>query len=377
MRAAKALLVIFLVALFGWHVRTLRRDVARRGTTIISTKEKLRSVTHDVILRDASLDHAITLLYAIDLSTETTITLAPEIKITGGPVAFDVLDRPVFLETRMNKGETKITFAPPPPAFGAARQVTIAFTTDAPPLRYGWGYRARPLPWATTFAAPRVPSLLQAHVSELVSASGWGCTYGESGGRICALSLSGRRRSVSIPMKPSRDVPWRLVFAAALGAAISFVMWANYRRWSKHADAMGMRDDDEIPTTEEFIAEYRRTPKVRRVEPSDEIDPFDAVALVARAITAVLGLIGSIFLVSHFESGFFPIIGPLALAIWAALAGLVLTVAVGIDRPRPWVALGGIVVLSIVAAIPNMRWTLPGLLPLLAATLMQLTAKES
>ncbi len=374
MRAAKALLVILLCALFAWHVRTARREARQRGVTSISTADKLRSVTHDVILRDRSLDHAITLTYAIDLDRPTEIVLAPEIHVTGGPVAFDVLDRPVYLETRITHGETRISFGPPPPAFGAARQITLAFSTDAPPLRYGWGYRARPLPWATTFAPPRVASMIHAHVPALVSASGWGCTYGEAGGRICALSIGGRKRPVALPMEPSADVPFRLAFAATLGAAISFVMWAIYRRWSKHADAMGLRDDVEIPTTEEFIAEYRKKPRPRPSVP-DEIDPFDAVALVARGIIGVLGLIGSIFVVSHFEGGFFPIAAPLALMLWTALAGAVITLAIGIDRPRPWVSVAAVVVLATIATIPQARWMVPGLIPMLAAVLMQLTAK--
>jgi hypothetical protein len=350
MRALKALVVILIVALFAWHVRRLRGETRRRGVTEISTLDKLRSITHDLILRDQSLDHAITLTYAIDLRTDTTIKFAPEINITGGPVAFDVLDRPVPIQVQRHNNQTSVTFAPPPPAMGAARQITIAFTTDAPPLKYGWGYRARPLPWATTLAPPRIASMIHAHVPETVSASGWGCTYGTGEGRICALSLSGRRRSVAVPMEPASDTPFRLAFGAVLGTAISFVMYAIYRRWSVHA-------------------------KVMETAQLHEIDPFEAVALVARGIVAVLGLIGSIFLVGHFGSGFFPIMGPLALTIWAGVAGVVIVVAAGIDRPRPWVALALLIVLGTIATIPAASWILPGLPPLLAASLMQFTAK--
>lgn len=350
MRALKALVVILLAALFGWHVRRLRAEVRHRGVTEISTADKLRSVTHDLILREKSLDHAVTLTYAIDLRTDTTITFSPDIVITGGPVAFDVLDRPVSLQTVRRNNQTIVTFAPPPPAFGAVRQITIAFSTDAPPLKYGWGYRARPLYWATTLAPPRVASMIQAHVPETLSATGWGCTYGENEGRICALSLQGRRRPVSVPMESSRDFGFRIAFAAALGTAISSVMYAIYRRWNVHAVTM-------------------ETAQVH------EIDPFDAVALVARGITGVLGLIGSIFLVGHFGAGFFPIPGPLALTIWAVIAGVVVVTAVGIDRPRPWIALVMIVVLGTIASIPAASWMLVGLIPLLAASAMQLTAK--
>lgn len=372
----KAVVIILITVLLVWHVRFLRSETRRRGITEISTAPKLRSLTHDLMFRDGALDHAITLTYAIDLGTDTVIKLAPEIRLTGGPVAFDVLDHDVPLTTQLVGNQTLITFAPPPPAFGAVRQITIAFSTAAPPLKYGWGYRARPLLWATTLAPPRVAAMIQAHVPQTVSASGWACTYGASEGRICALPLQGRRRPVAVPMEPSPDTTFRLVLAAALGTAISLVMYAIYRRWAVHADAMGLRDDIDIPTVDEFIAEYRRRPRqARDAAPADEIDPFEAVALVARGIIAVLGLIGSLFAVSHFGGGFFPIIGPLALAIWAVIAGTVITIAVGLDKPRPWIALGLLVVLGTVAAIPSAAWILPGLVPLLAASLMQLTAK--
>lgn len=340
----KALVVIVVVALGLYHLRRWRGAVKSRGVTTITTADKLRSVTHDLMLRQASLDHAITLTYAIDLGTDTTLHLAPEIVITGGPVAFDVLDRPLPLTVRGNA----ITFAPPPPAFGAVRQITIAFSTAAPSLKYGWGYRARPLLWATTLAPRRVAAMIQVHVPQTVSAAGWGCTYAENEGRICALSLQGRRRAVAVPMEPSNDSAWKLVFAGVLGTAISTLMYAIYRRWSVHADAMGR---------------------------PEEIDPFEGVALIARGIVAVLGLIGSAFLVAHFEGGFLPLPGPMALSIWTAIAGITVVTAVGVDRPRPWIALIIITVLGTVAAIPTAAFILPGLLPLLAATLMQLTAK--
>lgn len=368
-RRLKLLVVLVGLLFAAIHVRMLQQDQRARGVTRVSTESKLRRITHDVFQRDGSLDHALTLNYDIDLADTTTIELAREIRVTGGPVAFDVLQRAVPLEIRVERGETKLSFPPPPPALGAARQITIAFTTTMAKPTYGWSYRAVALPWATTLARPRVTTHVQAHVTGSTSAPGWRCTEDE-GGRICAMEAR-RRRTLAIPIERVDDNPGKLLLALVAGVAITALMAAIYRRWAAHADRMGM--PDAAPTMEEFVSEYRRASR-QRPSRSDDGDPFEAVALIARGITAVLGLLAAVFLVSHFEGGFFPIPGPYALTLVSAIAGLTLVTAVGFATPRPWLALALLDVVLVISLLPWARFVLPAIPPLFAAVAMQLTA---
>ncbi len=369
-RRFKLLIVLVGLLFAAIHVRNLQQERRARGVTRISTESQLRRSTHDIFQRDGSLDHVLTLNFAIDLRERTTIDLAREIQITGGPVAFDVLERAVPLEVHVEKDQTSISFPPPPPALGAALQVSIAFSTPMAKPTYGWSYRAVALPWATTLVGPSVTSYVQAHVNGATSAPGWRCTEDE-GGRICTMEAR-RRRSLAIPIERVDDNVGKLLFGLVAAVVISTLMYAIYRRWSAHAEQMGMPDD--APTMEEFVAELRRGPRQRTS--IDEIDPLEAVALLARGITAVLGLLAAVFLVSQFEGGFFPIPGPYALTLVFAAAGLTLITAVGFATPRPWLAIAMIDVLLVVALLPWARFFLPGLVPLFAAVAMQLTAKQ-
>jgi hypothetical protein len=364
-RVVKVLVVGLSLLLAAIHLRLMQQERSARGVTVISTAPELRKVTHDVFRREGSLDHALTLNFAIDLREQTVIDLAREIRITGGPIAVDVLDRPVPLS--VNATGNKIAFAPPPPAFGALRQVTIAFTTAMPKPTYGWSYRAVAVPWAATLAPA---TIVQSHVNGATSAPGWRCGEDETG-RVCAIDVR-RRRSLALPIERVDDSRAKLLLGLVVGVTISVLMVAIYRRWSAHAERMGM--PDEAPTIEEWVAEQRRATARRASRSSvDEIDPLEAVALIARGITAVLGLLASVFLVSHFEGGFFPMLAPLALSIWCAVAGITIVTAVGFATPRPWAAFALLCFAMMIALIPAARFILPGVPPLFAAVAMQLT----
>jgi len=354
-RLTSALLVAGF-ALAATHVRMYRNEQLARGQGTLSEATRLRSWTHDVFPRDRALDHAITMVFDIDLREPITLSFARQPHLTSAPVAFDVLDRPVPVEARVKGDETTITFPPPPPALGGARQLTLAFSTNAPKPTYGWGYRAVAIPWATSLAPPRVPTIVQAHVQETISAHGFRCSQEESG-KICAIDAH-RRRALAVPIAPVADLPFRIGFALALVTVISTLMVAIYRRWEALAARLGI-GASEPP---------------RPTRPSAEVDPFDTAALVARAIVAVLGVVAAVFFVGNFEGGFMPMIAPLALSLWALVAGATVVAAVGIDRPRPWGAMLVVVVLAALALHPLLRWILPGLAALAATVTMQLTA---
>lgn len=354
-RLGTALLVVGF-GLAAVHVRLYRNEQLARGRGTLSAASRLRSWTHDVVPRGASLDHAITMVFDIALSEPVELTYVHQPHLTSAPVAFDVLDRSVPVEAKTSGDTTTITFPPPPPAFGGVRQVTLAFSTAAPPLTYGWGYRAMALPWATALSTPRVPTIVQAHVQQTISAHGFRCSE-EPSGRVCAIDAH-LRRALAIPVEPVADQPFRIGFALALGVAISSVMYAIYRRWEALAAKLGLG----MP------------PRASRV--SSEVDPFDTAALVARAITAVLGVVAAVFLVGSFEGGFMPLVAPLGLSLWALVAAAIMVVAVGIDRPRPWHGIAAVVVLAALALHPKLRWILPGLAVLAATVAMQLTAPQ-
>jgi len=332
-RVVKLLVVALLLLLGGIHLGFVQQERRARGVSRISTPPG--RVIHDVFPRGDELDHALTLTFPIDLSTTTSVELAPEVRITGGPVAVDVLDHPVTLTVNGNR----IEFAPPPPAFGAVRQLTIAFSTAMPKSTYGWSHRAVALPWVNTISPTMT---VQAHTHGATTAPGWRCTEDETG-RVCALEAR-RRRALAIPIERVDDTKWKLALGLFVAAAITALMFAIYRRWAAHAERM--------------------------VTPGEEIDPFDAVALMARGITAVLGLLASVFFVSFFEDGFFPLAAPFALSIWCAVAGITIVASMS----RPWPALALICFTMMIALAPAARFVLPGVLPLTLAVAMQLTA---
>lgn len=351
-RLTTALLVVGF-GLAAAHVRLYRNEQLGRGQGTLSAASRLRSWTHDVVPRGPVLDHAITMVFDIALSEPVELTYVHQPRLTSAPVAFDVLDRPVPVEAKTSGDTTTIAFPPPPPAFGGVRQVTLAFSTTAPPLTYGWGYRAMAIPWATALSTPRVPTIVQAHVEQTISAHGFRCSE-EPSGRVCAIDAH-RRRALAVPIEPVADRPFRIGFALALGVALSSVMYAIYRRWEALAARLGLG----------------MAPRA-----SGEVDPFDTAALVARAITAVLGVIAAVYLVGSFEGGFMPMIAPLGLSLWALVAAAIMVLAVGVDRPRAWHAVLAVVVLAALALHPGLRWILPGLGALAATVAMQLTAPQ-
>lgn len=370
-RRLHAALLLSAFALAGLHVRLYREEQRSRGQGTLSVPKNLRSWTHDVVPREGTLEHAITMVLDIDLREPVVLKFSRRPRLTGGPVAFDVLGNPLSIAAEVVGDDTIITFPPPPPAFGAVRQITIGFTTDAPRPTYGWGYRAVAVPWAARSAPPRVPAIVQAHVEQTISAHGFRCSA-EPEGRVCAIDAQ-RRSTLAVPIAPVADTPWRLVFALSLILSVSGVMFAIYRRWSALAARMGVRDSAPLPTTEEALAEVSRPSRRPSII---EGDPFEAVALVARGIVAVLGVVASIFVVGTVEGGFLPLVAPLALSVWALVAGTVLVLAVGIDRPRAWVAVLLLAALEVLAVHPLMRWMVPGLAVLAGAVLMQLTARQ-
>jgi hypothetical protein len=375
-RRLLAALVLLGFILIGLHVRRIREEALARGTTRISTERRLRRLVHDVMRRDGALDHALTLSFDIDLPDVTTIELAPSVKITGGPIAFDVLQRPVDLQIGSERDRTTIAFAPPPPALGAQRQITIAFSTDAPAPTFGWGHRAVAIPWATTLVPSRVPASVQSHVIGSTDAPGWRCSE-DLEGRICTTDTK-RRRLLAAPIERFDDTKHKLAFVFVIVMAITALMAAIYRRWALLAESMGMRDENVTPTMDEFIDRVRKEYRARRSSfpGREEVDPLEAVALIARGITAVLGLIASVFLLSHFENGMFPISAPIALSAWIVLAATTIVLAVGFARPRPSLALVLLLAIGAIALHPAMQWIRAGIPPLIAAVLMQLTAKR-
>lgn len=352
-RLSTALLVVGFV-LAAVHVRIYRNEQLARGQGSISAAARLRSWSHDVFRRDRSLDHAITLTFDIEQSEPIKLSFLREPHLISAPVAFDVLERPVPIAARVQGNETVLEFPAPPPAFGGIRQITLGFSTAAPPLTYGWGYRAAALPWAGAVAPPRVPTIVQAHVQETISAHGFRCSQ-ESTGKICAIDAH-RRRALAVPFEPVADQPFRIGFALALAVALSSVMFALYRRWEVLARRLGIGE--------------------RPSRASQDVDPFDTAAFVARAIVAVLGLVAAVFLVGSFEGGFMPMIAPLALSLWALVAAAVVVLAVGLARPRAWAALGITIGLAALALHPALRFILPGLAALAATVTMQLTAPQ-
>lgn len=363
-RLTSALLVAGF-ALAAVHVRLYRNEQLARGQGTLSAATRLRSWTHDIFPRERAMDHAITMAFDIDVRDTIELSFVRQPRLTSAPVAFDVLDRPVPVEARITGEQTTISFPPPPPALGGVRQITIAFSTGAPEPTYGWGYRALAVPWASTLAPARVPTIVQAHVTETISAHGFRCSE-EPSGRVCAIDAH-RRRALAVPIAPVADLPYRLGFALALGIVLSALMYAIYRRWEALADRLGLGADVRPSRTSRLSMRLS-------MRLSIDDDPLETAALVARGITAVLGVVAAVFFVGTVEGGFMPLIAPLALSLWALVAGTTMVVAVGVDRPRPWGAMLAVVVLAALALHPRLRWILPGLAALAAAVTMQLTS---
>lgn len=378
-RARWPLVLVALGLLAALHARVHQREAKAIADPAVVDGAGLRSGRLSVEPSPEGLDHLLVLTFGSAAAERQELVFGRVPRIVAGPQAIAPGGAPVPLDVRPSDEGLRVAFTLPKPDAEGDREVGIAFATERPGATYGWGYRALPLPWATRILPPRVPFQLEAKVTGAMNAAEFRCTQiGED--RIC-VAQPRHRRTIGVPLGPHADVPLRIAFAAAIGVAVSLVMWAIYRRWARLADEMGFREDAEVPTTEQWIDAHRRARASRPSGPArpsrEEGDPFEAVALVARGITAVLGILGAVFLVSWFESGLMPIPAPLALSIWSAIAGAVVVLAVGIDRPRPWLALGATVALGVAAFAPPVRWILAGLPPILAAVLMQLTGKPA
>jgi hypothetical protein len=267
------------------------------------------------------------------------------------------------------------------------RSVVVGFQlAPAGNKTYGWGHRAIANDWIPNLLEARVPSTVEVEVPIGTTAPGFRCSTGAMRGdplqpspRVCSIPIRSRN-TLALPVEPYDDTMFRIVFAGTIGAVISTLMYAIYRRWSELAVRMGARDEDleKGPIQlEEIAVEYRRLKAQRRSStPEPEVDPLEAVALVARGITAILSVIGALFLVSHFYGGLFPLPAPAALSLLAAVAGGIVIVATGIDRPRPMLGIVLTIVAGLVALHPLARWIVPGLLPISGGVLMQLTARR-
>ncbi len=372
------LLVLGMLA--ALHLQAHRREARATTDPALVRGEGLRSGRLRVEPTPEGLNHLLVLTFGPAAASRQELAFGRVPRIVAGPQGVTKTGEDVPLVVERRAEETRVAFDLPPADAAGAREVALVFATERPAPTYGWGFRALPVPWATKIVPQGAPFQVEAKVEGATTVSDWRCV--QEGEEHLCVAQPRHRRALGIPLGPHGDGSLRVVFALAIGAAVSVTMWAIYRRWASLAIEMGLRDDlagaIEAPTTEEWIAAQRRARAsgARPASPGDgdDGDPLEVAALVARGVTAVLGIVASIFLVSWFGSGLLPIPARLALAIWAAVAGAIVVLAVGIDRPRPWHALAALVVLGMAAFAPQARWILPGLGPLAAAILMQLTA---
>lgn len=367
------------VALVGAaHVRAARRTLEGRADPAIDAP--IESVGVEIVPIDGARIGVV--LRIVHPSVQRSRTQAEEARLVfgdaprvlAGPWVTDGFDRPVAAQIDRRGARWPL----PTGDHERDRTVHVAFETDRPKETFGWGHRATLLPWVTTLAPRGTPLEVEGQVEGTTTAPGWRCTAianraSEAPVPVCTNEPR-HRRPLAVPIGPSRGLGGKLLFALVIGTAISLLMWAIWRAWSALATRMGDDPRAPVPALEEWIDQVRRA---REPRAQDDLDPLDAVALVARGIVAVLGVIGSAFLVAHFEGGAFPILGEFALSAWATVAAVIVVSAVGIDRPRPWLSALLIVIVGAAALLPVLRWMAIGLPPVLAAVLMQLTATRS
>ncbi|MGZ6085641.1 MAG: hypothetical protein ACXWUE_19350 [Polyangiales bacterium] len=364
------------------HVRNARRDAYLHREASIPAHANARLVA----VRIAPEPHVdlveVEIKYADDARSPTELTLPFGAGAIFGVQLHDSAGKQLPIKAEGFREQSKLVFDLP-----AERTVVVGFQTS-PPLQnktFGWGHRAIANDWVPNLTEARIPLSVAIEVPSGTSAPGFRCSTGPvpadptlPAPRVCSSTVRSRR-TIALPVEPYEDALHRIAFASAIGAVISTLMYAIYRRWSDLAYAMGARDEDleKGPVTlDELAVEYRRVKAQRREEPEPEVDPLEAVALVARGITSVLSVIGSLFLVSHFNGGLFPLSAPLALMLWAIVAGGVVIVATGIDRARPWLGLALLCGVAAIALHPLARWVVPGLVPTFAGVLMQFTSKR-
>jgi hypothetical protein len=352
-RHARAVIAVASLFAVVAHVRLHREEVGARGRATLSPATRLRGWTHDVSLDGDRLLHALHLTFDGTLAEPVVLELARLPVALEAPRAIDHLGAPLALEVRA-RGEEAIWVLPAPPLAPAGqREVTLTFSTPAPPKTYGWGYRALPLSWAAAIAPPRIPAKVRVKVNETITARGFACSQ-EPSGRTCTVTPN-PRRALALPIEPLSDRPARFACALALVATICSVLYALFRRWDELAAKLGLGERPRVV---------------------GEVDPFDTAALVARAIVAVLGTCASVFAVGDFEGGLLPFDAPALLAVWALCCAGIVVLAVGLDRPRAWLALGLTAGLAGLATLPTLRWLAPGLGALGATVAMQLTAPQ-
>ncbi len=370
MNQLRIALVLAGLATAGLHVRKERQTLRFDEELVVPATAKVRRAILET--REVQAEGQLFLRHELFLEVEPSapdrVLLGPLPALAGLVDARDVTGNALPLEGR--------TLPIPSPDEKGARAMWLTFLTEPAPLTYGWGYRARALPFASTLVPRRVPLQVEVRVAATTSAMGWRCT-GDQQGHVCSTDVRGRR-TPALPFASYPDGVWKLVFALVLGTSISFLMWAVYRRWSLLAVDMGFKDSPDEEggpmTMDEYLKDVARA-KPRDSHP-DEPEPLEAVALVARGITSVLGVVGAVFLVAHFRSGLFPIPAPIALSIVAALSAALIILAVGIDRPRPWLALGLTIAVALLALTPQGSFYVAALVPTAAAVLMQLTARS-
>lgn len=366
------------------HLRLAHRQpMLQRGPAV-----KVSARPHGAVVTVEGDAHAPTLYWTLAITYDETAPSETEVVLPLGIGNIDhvgVMDADgahIAARAEAYRDYARVSFALPAADASGARKATLEFWAGAPATTFGWGYRAVASPWIAQLLPPHVPLTLQVVAPQYTTAPGWSCAQTTQHGRLCVTQLRGRR-TVALPVEPYDDVLLRLLFATAIGTMISLTMYAIWRRWTVLAAAMGASDaqmQGGADTVDEYLADYRKLRATRRSSAptgdEDEIEPLEAVALIARGVTAVLGLVASVFLVSFFEGGLFPVPAPLALAIWGVVAGATIVLGIGFRTPRPWIAICVGIALGAVALVPQLRWIAPGIPPLGAALLMQLTVSD-
>lgn len=375
-------LVVFAAALVvALHLRRARKGAYERPPPSIAAHANARLLAVRLAREPQYEQVELEIKYAGDARSPTEVTLPFGKGHLYGVDLHDLRGNLLPLTAEGYADHARLAFDLPPD-----RSVVVGFQLEPETKKtYGWGHRAIANDWIPNLLEARVPSMVEVEVPVGTTAPGFRCSPGPMRGdplqpspRVCSIPIRSRN-TLALPVEPYDDTMFRIVFAAAIGAVISTLMYAIYRRWSELAYAMGARDEDleKGPIRlEEIAVEYRKLAARRSTTPEPEVDPLEAVALVARGITSILSTIGALFLVSHFYGGLFPIPEPAALSLFAALGGGIVIVATGIDRPRPMLAIVLMIVAGLVALHPQARWIVPGLLPLSGGVLMQLTAKR-
>jgi hypothetical protein len=376
------LVVVAAALVVAFHLRLARRGAHQRREPAIAASANARAIAVRIAPEERIDQVELEIRYADDARSPTELVLPFGSGHLFGVDLHDLRGNLLPIKAEGYADHARLVFELP-----ADRQVVVGFQIEPVSTKtFGWGHRAVANDWVPNLTEARIPVSVQIEVPNGTTAPGFRCSTGparpELAGpapRVCSIPIRSRR-TLALPVAPEDDALSRIVFAATIAAVISTLMYAIYRRWSDLAYAMGARDEDLAKgpvTMDELAVEYRRArAKAKPDAEEPEVDPLEAVALVARGITSVLSVIGSLFLVSHFYGGLFPIPAPIALSLFAAVGGGIVIVATGIDRARPMLGIALTIAVGLIALHPLARWVVPGLLPVSAGVLMQLTAKR-